>query len=66
MDHKITLSIDEAVIEKAKKYAKSNNISLSGLVEYLLREITSSFFHSFKDYPISEWVKKLLEEKQYF
>jgi hypothetical protein len=36
MDAKITLSFDETVIKKAKRYAENNNISLSRLTEFLL------------------------------
>lgn len=61
MDSKITLSFNEAVIKKAKKYAEANNISLSRLVEFLLTKITSSHYHSLEDYPISEWVNQVAE-----
>jgi hypothetical protein len=40
MDRKLTLSLDPAVIEKAKGYAKSNNISLSKLIESYLKSLT--------------------------
>ncbi|MEP7253328.1 MAG: DUF6364 family protein, partial [Ginsengibacter sp.] len=36
MDNKVTLSFDESVISRAKKYAEKNNISLSRLIEFLL------------------------------
>ena len=36
MTTKLTLSIDEAAIEQAKKYAKKHNTSVSKLVEELL------------------------------
>lgn len=36
MDKKLTLSLDQTIIENAKKYAKSNNISLSKLIESYL------------------------------
>jgi hypothetical protein len=61
MDAKITLSFDEAVIKKAKKYADANNISLSRLVEFLLKKITSSNYSSLEDYPISDWVSQVAE-----
>lgn len=32
----MTLSLDESIIKRAKKYAKSNNISLSKLIESYL------------------------------
>jgi len=46
MDAKVTLSFDEAVINKAKRYADKNNISLSRLVEFLLQKTTSVNYSS--------------------
>jgi hypothetical protein len=40
MNTKLTLTIDESVIEKAKKYAKKKEYSLSALIENYLRTIT--------------------------
>lgn len=39
MDKKLTLSLDQTIIENAKKYAKSNNISLSKLIESYLSSL---------------------------
>ncbi len=61
MDSKITLSFDESIISKAKKYAETNNISLSRLIEILLQKITSSSYHSLEDFPISQWVTQVAE-----
>ncbi len=61
MDSKITLSFDEAVIKKAKKYADANNISLSRLIEFLLSKITSSPHQSLEDFPIKSWVSQVAE-----
>ncbi len=61
MDTKITLSFDESVIVKAKKYAENNNISLSRLIEFLLQKITSSNYQSLEDFPISQWVSQVAE-----
>ena len=61
MDTKITLSFDESVINKAKKYAEKNNISLSRLTEFLLRKLTSGHFNSLEDLPISDWVHTVAE-----
>ena len=41
MNAKLTLTIDKNVIEKAKRYAKSENRSLSNLIESLLRQVSS-------------------------
>ncbi|WP_179008380.1 DUF6364 family protein [Winogradskyella forsetii] len=40
MDKKLTLSLDKTIIESAKDYAKSNNISLSKLIESYLSSLT--------------------------
>ena len=40
MDKKLTLSLDQSIIEKAKTYAKSNNVSLSKLIESYLNSLT--------------------------
>jgi hypothetical protein len=40
MDKKLTLSLDKSIIERAKTYAKSNNISLSKLIESYLTSLT--------------------------
>ncbi len=40
MDKKLTLSLDNTIIESAKNYAKSNNISLSKLIESYLMTLT--------------------------
>ena len=61
MDSKITLSFDEAVIKKAKKYAEARNISLSRLIEFLLSKITTSQYQSLEEFPISDWVSKVSE-----
>jgi Family of unknown function (DUF6364) len=61
MDAKITLSFDETVIKKAKNYAENNNISLSRLTEFLLRNVTSNPYQSLEDLPISNWVSMVAE-----
>ncbi|MEM0519535.1 MULTISPECIES: DUF6364 family protein [Aequorivita] len=40
MDKKLTLSLNGTIIENAKIYAKSNNISLSKLIESYLTTLT--------------------------
>ncbi|HOZ90961.1 MAG TPA: DUF6364 family protein [Bacteroidia bacterium] len=61
MDTKITLSFDEQVIAKAKKFADENNISLSRLTEFLLAKVTSSTYKSLDSLPVSEWISILSE-----
>ena len=61
MDNKITLSFDENIIARAKKYAENNNISLSRLIEFLLKKVTSNNYTSLEDFPISDWVSQVAE-----
>jgi hypothetical protein len=61
MDAKVTLSFNEAVINKAKKFAEANNISLSRMIEFLLQKITSSHYQSMEEFPISDWVQQIAE-----
>ncbi len=42
MDKKLTLNINESIIESAKIYAKSNSISLSKLIESYLSVLTNN------------------------
>jgi hypothetical protein len=61
MDAKITLSFNESVANKAKRYAEKNNISLSRLVEFLLEKVTTSNYSSFEEFPVSDWVHQVAE-----
>lgn len=61
MDAKITLSFNQDIISKAKKFADDQNISLSRLTEYLYQQITSGHYKSLEDLPVSDWVLKLAE-----
>lgn len=61
MDSKITLSFDQQVIEKAKAYAASQNMSLSRLTEYLLRQVIQQQQHQVEAYPIADWVAHVAE-----
>ncbi len=42
MDKKLTLSLNQKIIEKAKFYAKANSTSLSKLIENYLASLISS------------------------
>ncbi|MGB0273612.1 MAG: DUF6364 family protein [Flavobacteriaceae bacterium] len=42
MDKKLTLSLNQGVIDDAKVYAKSNNTSLSKLIESYLASLTKN------------------------
>ena len=61
MDAKVTLSFDEGVVTRAKRFAEKNNISLSRLVEFLLQKTISENYSSLEDLPISEWVSMVAE-----
>jgi hypothetical protein len=61
MDAKITLSFDEVVINKAKAFADTQNISLSRLTEFLYSRIVSGHYKSLEDLPVSEWVSLVAE-----
>jgi antitoxin component of RelBE/YafQ-DinJ toxin-antitoxin module len=63
MNAKLTLSFNEEVINKAKKYAEENNISLSRLIEFLLTKVTSADYQSLEQYPIADWVNLISEGK---
>jgi len=63
MDTKVTLSFNEEVINKAKQYAADNNISLSRLIEFLLKKVTSTDYRSLEQYPIADWVNQIAEGK---
>jgi hypothetical protein len=61
MDAKITLSFDESIINKAKKFADANKISLSRLTEFLYSKITSGHYQSLEELPIADWVNRVAE-----
>lgn len=61
MDAKVTLSFNQSIIEQAKAYAEQHNISLSRLVEFLLKQTTSGNYPSLEDIPIADWVHMVSE-----
>jgi hypothetical protein len=61
MDAKITLSFNEDIITKAKKFADSQNISLSRLTEFLYAKITNGRYKTLEELPVSDWVSILAE-----
>jgi hypothetical protein len=62
MDTKLTLSFNEEIIEKAKKFAAERNISLSRLTELLLtKAVTTSNTYSLDDFPVADWVNSVSE-----
>jgi hypothetical protein len=63
MNTKITLSFDEDVIEKAKRFAEKQNISLSRLTELLYRKLTSGHYINLEELPVASWVNELAAGK---
>jgi hypothetical protein len=61
MDIKLTLSFNEEVINKAKKFASERNISLSRLTELLLTKAVTSNTYSIDDFPVADWVNMVSE-----
>jgi hypothetical protein len=61
MDAKITLSFNEEVIIKAKRFADRNNISLSRLTEFLYNQLTDNSYADLESLPISDWVHQVAE-----
>lgn len=59
MDAKLTLKLNQEVIEKAKKYATSQNRSLSRLIESYLNSLVESEKDSDLKVPITPFVKNL-------
>ena len=60
MDTKLTLKLDKSVIEKAKEYASSQNVSLSRIVESYLKSLTIQKDQSDEhDIQISPYVKSI-------
>ena len=57
MNTKLTLTIEQAIIEKAKKYAYGRGHSLSGLIESYLRVITNDDPH--EDIGLTPLVKSM-------
>ncbi|RZL19032.1 MAG: hypothetical protein EOO96_26445 [Pedobacter sp.] len=57
MDTKLTLKLNQEIIEKAKHYAAEKKLSLSRLVENYLNALTSS--EAKDDLKISPFVKSL-------
>ena len=57
MDTKLTLKLDQEIIEKAKHYSSEKKISLSRLIENYLNSLTSDKANN--DLQISPFVKSL-------
>lgn len=60
MDSKLTLKLNESVIERAKQYASKKNLSLSRLIENYLDSITRE---QSDDFEITPFVKSISSGK---
>lgn len=47
MKTKLTITVDDDVVPRAKRYARSQGTSLSRLIERALREVTTPAAHTF-------------------
>jgi len=61
MDSKLTLSLDKSVIAQAKIYAKSQNMSLSKLIEMYLKFVTKEEVPKIEISPIVEELTGVIE-----
>ncbi|MCB0517046.1 MAG: DUF6364 family protein [Chitinophagales bacterium] len=61
MDKKLTLSLNESVIEDAKSYAKKNQISLSKLIETYLKSIIDNTTKNVAITPLVESLSGVIE-----
>jgi type I site-specific restriction endonuclease len=59
MDTKLTLKLNQQIIEKAKEYASDKKLSLSRIVEAYLQSLTSE--NSETDFEISPFVKSIAQ-----
>lgn len=64
MDTKLTLKLDKDIIEKGKKYAAKQKISLSWMVENYLRALVTkeNKKENFEEIEISDFVKSITLE----
>jgi Family of unknown function (DUF6364) len=58
---KLTLSVDEAVISRAKRYAKKQGVSVSKMVEAYLTAVVAPNTRSAADTPILRSVRGVLK-----
>ena len=64
MNAKLTLTLDKELIEGAKEYAKSSNLSLSKILERYLRSLLDEKKNQEKEFPSSIDVAGLMPMDQ--
>jgi hypothetical protein len=57
MDTKLTLKLNQEIIEKAKKYASEKKMSLSRIIEFYLQSLTTE--NEKDEFQISPFVKSI-------
>lgn len=62
MDSKLTLKLNQQIIEKAKEYASSKKMSLSRIVEAYFQSLVSEDDNS--DFEISPFIKSISSGKE--
>ncbi len=62
MDTKLTLKLNQRIIEKAKAYASNKKMSLSRIVEAYLQSLTSE--NDTSEFEISPFVKSISTETE--
>jgi hypothetical protein len=65
MDSKLTLKLNENVIQRAKQYAKENNMSLSRMIESYLQAVTLKKINNAKISPLVESLTGVIELENY-
>jgi len=63
MDTKLTLKLNQSIIERAKKYAKGRNISLSKMIENYLQAVTNDRENEIEISPLVESLIGVLKTK---
>ncbi|GHV74068.1 hypothetical protein AGMMS49940_13700 [Spirochaetia bacterium] len=64
MDAKLTLKLDETIIESEKEYAESNKRSLSKLVENYFKKLTAKNTPPRKHSPLVESLSGVISEEE--
>jgi hypothetical protein len=65
MDSKLTLKLNKNVIQRAKQYAKENNMSLSRMIESYLQAVTLKKINNAKISPLVESLTGVIEPENY-
>ena len=64
MSTKLTLRLNEQVIEKAKKKARSRGVSLSRMVEDYFRSVAAQEAHEVRESPVLHEIAGVLSGKE--